>query len=367
MQLSVRYALRVVGLRTEFYKMAADDPSVAKMMLPTLEKSQDMIAADNMEDTMEKLQTHMNTQMMKVVAALKDHKHWKEERWWSRWPRQCPLIAMGEGSRPLWRKTQSRVEGWHQLGCSEFLCHAIRFRIYEQPSTPFRQGEGVILPSVPQTEEDLAFGKAALEAGCKEGIYHAISPAYAERAMREEAILSSAFTVWQEGPDGRKGRFVANLSRQSAHWHKGSLRVESLPEFGSIIQPGDHFLSFDIRKGYRHFRLAPAMRNWFIFHYYGKFYQCVALPFGWGRSTLWFTQFMAVFVKEVRRLGMRVLAYLDDFLEGTVSSWSGRIAGGLCLGTHGAEGTTEEARSFPPPRERGVGREQQAHASWCGD
>lgn len=47
--LSVSYAFRVVGLRTEFYKMAAEDPVVEKMMLPTVEKSQDMITAEDMK------------------------------------------------------------------------------------------------------------------------------------------------------------------------------------------------------------------------------------------------------------------------------------------------------------------------------
>ena len=101
--------------------------------------------------------------------------------------------------------------------------------------------------------------------------------------------------------------------------------MESIAEFAMEIQKGDHFLSMDLYKGYRHFRLAPAMRDWFIFHYAGRYYQCVALPFGWGRSPLWFTQLMAVFVTELRRKGYRVLSYLDDFLlapsvAGVVSS-----------------------------------------------
>jgi hypothetical protein len=39
-------------------------------------------------------------------------------------------------------------------------------------------------------------------------------------------------------------------------------------------------VSFDIQAGYRHFRLAPQMRDWFLFRYDGRFYRCIALPFG---------------------------------------------------------------------------------------
>lgn len=90
--------------------------------------------------------------------------------------------------------------------------------------------------------------------------------------------------------------------------------MESISEFAMSAQQGDHFLSFDITNGYRHLRLAPAMRDWFIFRYNGQYYQCVALPFGWGRSPVWFTQLLVPFVRRLRELGYRVLAYLDDFL-----------------------------------------------------
>ena len=72
--------------------------------------------------------------------------------------------------------------------------------------------------------------------------------------------------------------------------------MEMWAEFEMNVQHGDHFLSLDIAKGYRHMRLHPAMREWFIFKYDGRYSRCVALPFGWGSSPLWFTQFMAPFV-----------------------------------------------------------------------
>jgi hypothetical protein len=90
--------------------------------------------------------------------------------------------------------------------------------------------------------------------------------------------------------------------------------METLPGFGLELRKGDHMLSFDIKSGYRHFRLAPLMRDYFLFHYAGRFFKCVSLPFGWGRSPLWFTQLMKPMVKAMRAKGWRVLAYLDDFL-----------------------------------------------------
>lgn len=69
MMISVRYALRSFGMQTEFYKMAAEDPATANMIMPGLEKRGAVSAADDMEDAMEKLEGHMSTQLMKVVST----------------------------------------------------------------------------------------------------------------------------------------------------------------------------------------------------------------------------------------------------------------------------------------------------------
>lgn len=65
-----RYCLRTMGLRAEFYKLAANDPTYAKMILPTLEKRTDVAAADNLDETMSELDSHMHTQLLKAVANL---------------------------------------------------------------------------------------------------------------------------------------------------------------------------------------------------------------------------------------------------------------------------------------------------------
>jgi hypothetical protein len=50
--ISLRYGLRVVGLRTEFFKMSARDPQHARMVMPALENQGLMAATDDIDDTM---------------------------------------------------------------------------------------------------------------------------------------------------------------------------------------------------------------------------------------------------------------------------------------------------------------------------
>lgn len=76
--------------------------------------------------------------------------------------------------------------------------------------------------------------------------------------MVNGSIISSAFKVWQDTGDGEKGRFVVNLSKQSQHLAKGSVRMESLSQFGMEVQRGDHFVSMDFLQGVQTFSLGPS-------------------------------------------------------------------------------------------------------------
>jgi hypothetical protein len=166
---------------------------------------------------------------------------------------------------------------------------------------------------IPQTPEDLAFGREDIRAGYREGIYEEMTVGNTKRIRSTGVMVSSIFVVWQDRPEVRNWRFVVNLSKKSKHWPKGSVTMETLPEYALELERGEKMVSCDIKAGYRYFRLSPQMRYWFLFRYDGRFYKCIALSFGWGRSPMWFTQQMVPMVKKLRQQ-YRVLAYLYDFL-----------------------------------------------------
>ena len=73
-------------------------------------------------------------------------------------------------------------------------------------------------------------------------------------------------------------------------------------------------MSWDIKSGSRHFYLHPRMRDFFLFRYNGRYHLCIALPFGWGPSVLWFTKLLRPLVKHlIECVGYRILPYIDDF------------------------------------------------------
>lgn len=168
---------------------------------------------------------------------------------------------------------------------------------------------------VPQSTEDVAFGVADLETGCKTGVVEEVDEEEVKDLIRRGYLVSSAFTIWQGEGEDRKGRFVVNFSRQSKFWKKGSVRMERMEEFAGELRQGEKLISFDIQAGYRHVHLHPLMLNFFLFSYGGKTYRCLALPFGWGPAAMHFTRFLRPVVTYMRNvLGYRVLCYLDDLL-----------------------------------------------------
>jgi hypothetical protein len=59
--MAVRYGLRVVGLRVEFYKRSAKDPMHARLVMPVLLGQNNKPATDDLDDVMKKLDMHMAT------------------------------------------------------------------------------------------------------------------------------------------------------------------------------------------------------------------------------------------------------------------------------------------------------------------
>ena len=82
--------------------------------------------------------------------------------------------------------------------------------------------------------------------------------------------------------------------------------------------------SLDLRDAYFHIGIHRRSRRYLRFVFQGKVYQFRALAFGLNVSPYVFTRMLKTVLRSVRRLGIRVHAYLDDWLQPSVSetlSW----------------------------------------------
>lgn len=70
MMIYVRRDIRIIIFCTDFYKIMTDDPVTAKMVFSGLQKLKTSTVND-MEGVVETLETHLYTQLVKVITALK--------------------------------------------------------------------------------------------------------------------------------------------------------------------------------------------------------------------------------------------------------------------------------------------------------
>ncbi|PIK38301.1 hypothetical protein BSL78_24866 [Apostichopus japonicus] len=72
--------------------------------------------------------------------------------------------------------------------------------------------------------------------------------------------------------------------------------------------------SVDLKDAYLHIPVETRSQNFLAFSYKGKTYKFVALPFGLSTSPRVFTRIAGAVVADLRRSGVTLYAYLDDWL-----------------------------------------------------
>ena len=126
-----------VGLLLEFYKKAARDPTDAKLVMSALEQKYDMAPANDLDEAVSKLETHITTQLMKAVASLSaTNTVWRTGKDCAAKEQYLRIVTAAAQARDA---AASRCVA--PLGCSRYLQRAIKFGIYEKPTVPFLEGE----------------------------------------------------------------------------------------------------------------------------------------------------------------------------------------------------------------------------------
>lgn len=132
---------------------------------------------------------------------------------------------------------------------------------------------------------------------------------------REEAFVSCKARV-EPKRDSDKLRLVVNYRgpvNQRAVKH--GIRLETLTTLPSVLRRGDFLVTLDLRSGYHHFRFHADSQRYLGFNIVDRFFEPVALNFGFTQAPWIFHKIMREVVRHLRAShGIRMLSYLDDFL-----------------------------------------------------
>lgn len=79
-------------------------------------------------------------------------------------------------------------------------------------------------------------------------------------------------------------------------------------------------LSWDISDAFFHLEIRPADRKYLCFTVLGRVFEPAVMPFGLRLAPYYWTKVRRPVVAELRRLGFRIVAYVDDFGRGPPSA-----------------------------------------------
>jgi hypothetical protein len=109
-------------------------------------------------------------------------------------------------------------------------------------------------------------------------------------------------------------RPVLNLSPLNVFLRKIPFKMETASSIREAVRPRDWATSVDLTDAYFHNTIHPRDRLWLRFVWKDAIYQFRALPFGLSLSPWIFTRVVREFLLMVRRQGIWIHAYPDDWL-----------------------------------------------------
>ena len=109
-------------------------------------------------------------------------------------------------------------------------------------------------------------------------------------------------------------RVILNLKEFNLFISTQHFRMETLNVILPQLSASDWAVSIDLKDAYLHIPVHPQSRRFLGFQFMDMTYQYKVLPFGLKDSPWVFTRVVATLVGHLRRLGIRVFYYLDDWL-----------------------------------------------------
>jgi len=104
------------------------------------------------------------------------------------------------------------------------------------------------------------------------------------------------------------GRYV------NAHMNVPRLKYEDLATVQEMVESGDWMEHADLADGFHHLSIREDHRRYVCFEWRGRVYRWVALAFGLACSPYYFGKTVRPCLLHLRKLGLRVTAYVDDWL-----------------------------------------------------
>ncbi|MCG7869237.1 MAG: hypothetical protein JAY74_23055 [Candidatus Thiodiazotropha taylori] len=126
-----------------------------------------------------------------------------------------------------------------------------------------------------------------------------------------DQFLSPVFLVPKK--DGGQ-RPVINLKKLNQYVEYQHFKLEGIQALKSLIKKGDFMVKLDLSDAYFGVPILKSHRKYLRFFWRGKIFEFQALPFGLGVGPRYYTKLLKPVIAFLRRIGVRIIIYLDDMI-----------------------------------------------------
>ena len=138
-----------------------------------------------------------------------------------------------------------------------------------------------------------------------------------QRAFTPTVLRKSTHSSNNHG----KLRLVLDLRHVNKHLQKYIFKYENIKTVTEIFEKDYYFVTFDLKSGYHHIKIAPEYQKFLGFTWTfsdgsTRYFEFVVLPFGLAAACYVFTKVLRPLVKRWRGLGIRCILYIDDGIIG---------------------------------------------------
>lgn len=132
-----------------------------------------------------------------------------------------------------------------------------------------------------------------------------------EEARQIPGFHSSIFVIPKKNGEIRP---VFNLKRLNQYLGPPHFKMETIREVAHLLRKIDYLVSIDLSDAFLHIPVHPNSRKFLRFKWKSQVYQYTTTPFGLASVLYLFTKICQPILEWARTQGIRVSAYLDDWI-----------------------------------------------------
>lgn len=133
-----------------------------------------------------------------------------------------------------------------------------------------------------------------------------------ERVIEKPEVISPVFVIPKRTPG--KYRVIIDLRYVNSFMEVPKFREEDMSSVSSQVKQGDWMTTIDIENGFHHLSVREKERTFLGFKWRGRYYRFAAMPFGSAASPYLFNKALRPIVTWMRKCGIRLNKFVDDFL-----------------------------------------------------